>query len=344
MALPETSKRWLEQHPELKVVQSMKRRHDDHDYSDRCIYHIVLCVENRIPILGSLNAPDTNHKRAYIVPTSDGRLVEQCWNGITRHRPEIKILAFQLMPDHIHSVVFVERKMPYHLGHVINGFKTAVRKALRDYYEAQPRTAQTEQTSPSTMPSWHWEKGYYDTILRFQGQLKKMISYVHDNPQRLWIKREHPEHLTVKHNVFIDGTSVQVMGNLFLLNTPLKKVVQCSRRITEEQLSCEKERMLNLSKEGYVLVSACISPGEKQIMKAAFDLGGKQIIILENGFSPMQKPAGRQFDACKEGKLLLVAPWEHHNERRKITREQCLALNALAQKIVGQSVQSKTHE
>jgi hypothetical protein len=59
----------------------------------------------------------------------------------------------------------------------------------------------------------------------------------------------------------------------------------------------------------------------------------RRIALLENGFAPMQKPSGQRFDACSEGRLLLVAPWEHHNEQRAITREQCLALNRLADEI-----------
>lgn len=57
------------------------------------------------------------------------------------------------------------------------------------------------------------------------------------------------------------------------------------------------------------------------------------IVLVENGFSPYWKPQGKQFDACHAGNLLLV-PWPHHNDRRPITREQCLQLNELAQKIV----------
>lgn len=85
-----------------------------------------------------------------------------------------------------------------------------------------------------------------------------------------------------------------------------------------------------------MLVSPCISPGEKEVMRRAFLAGVPQIVLLENGFAPMQKPSGRRFDACSEGRLLLVAPWEHHNEQRAITREQCLALNRLADEITTQ--------
>ncbi|MBR6285344.1 MAG: hypothetical protein IKR25_13790 [Muribaculaceae bacterium] len=44
----------------------------------------------------------------------------------------------------------------------------------------------------------------------------------------------------------------------------------------------------------------------------------------------MDKPQGRQFAVFAQGRLLLVAPCEHHREHRTITRAQCLSLNALA--------------
>ena len=33
---------------------------------------------------------------------------------------------------------------------------------------------------------------------------------------------------------------------------------------------------------------------------------------------------------------MMLAPWEHHNERLTISREQCLQLNAMAQAICQQ--------
>ena len=88
-----------------------------------------------------------------------------------------------------------------------------------------------------------------------------------------------------------------------------------------------------MASQGAVLVSPCISHGEKEVMGCAFEAGYPIILLLENGFSPYQKPSGRQFDACSEGRLLLVAPWPHHDDYRKITRAQCEALNALSRDI-----------
>ena len=329
MALPESKRQWLQAHPELVMVASMKRRCDGHDYHGRAVYHVTLCVEGRKPVLGVLQAPDVRHSKPFVAMNAMGKKVKACWEDIPKYRPEVQVLAIQVMPDHLHGVLLVTRQMPCHLGQVVSGFKAGVRKALTELSKAEPRTAQTA--------SLQWEDGYHDTILRGQGQLKHMIDYVHDNPLRAWTKREHPEFFTVKRNVMIGGIEVATMGNQFLLDYPLKLVVQCSRSITEEQLTQQMSHCLAMAQAGYILVSPCISFGEKTIMKTAFEQGSRQIILLENGFSPMQKPQGRQFDACAQGRILLVAPWEHHNDCRTITREQCLALNDLANKIVEQA-------
>ena len=70
--------------------------------------------------------------------------------------------------------------------------------------------------------------------------------------------------------------------------------------------------------------------GEKLVMRAAFDAGLPTIVLLENGFTPLTKPKGEQFDACAQGRLLMLAPWEHHNEKRAITAYQCQQLNLMA--------------
>ena len=57
------------------------------------------------------------------------------------------------------------------------------------------------------------------------------------------------------------------------------------------------------------------------------------IVLVDNGFSPFYKPPGRYFDACAAGALLMLAPFPYHRERRTITREQCLTLNAWAKAI-----------
>lgn len=315
----EQRKKWWDAHPGKEKVPSMKRRKAGHDYHGRCIYMITLAVEGRYPILGKLNAPDEHRPLAWLNPSKLGERVIQHWHDITKHYPQVRNMGIQLMPDHLHGVLFVTEQMPQHLGNVIEAFKRVC--------EHDMKVLHCERFAHL------WEQGYTDSILTHEGQLDNMFQYLQKNPHHLWVKRNQPEFFTTKHDVSIDGLVVSMMGNQFLLDYPVKVFVQCSRKLTEQQIEDEVKRNLAMVRDGAVLVSACISPGEKAVMRAAHDMGARQIVLLENGFSPYWKPGGAQFDACAAGRLLLVAPWPHHNERRVITREQCLQLNSLARAI-----------
>lgn len=311
---------WWQEHHEEKGLErhpSMKRRKPSHDYSSRCIYMITLNTVGRRPVLGTLRAGDDSHPEPWLEPSALGVKVLSCWQRIAEFYPEVKLLAVQLMPEHMHGVLFVTRPMSKHLGTVLNGFKAGCNKHSREITGGVL-----------------WESGYNDMILKGEGQLERMKHYVHDNPRRGWIKRHNRDFFTIKNDVTIGDRQVATVGNQFLLEHPWKIAVRCSRSIkSDEAIAQEVERFMAMATDGAVLVSPSISPAEKKVMRAAFDAGYPLIVLLENGFSPLWKPGGGQFDACADGRLLLVAPWPHHNEYKKITRGQCQQLNDLAREI-----------
>ncbi len=305
----EQRKEWIMNHPDVRKKPSMLRRMSGHDYQAPCIYMITIVVKNHKPLLGTLRDADNHHPLPWIELTNIGNIVRDEWSNIQIHHPEIKLYTLQIMPDHLHGIIHVSERIPVHLGKIIGYFKKDSNKANNDEL---------------------WEKDYHDRILQRAGQLEQMCRYVAENPLRLWIKKSKPDYFTVHHNIKIGNMDVEIMGNRFLLNYPLKKQVRCSRKMTEEEIEFVKKRLKECDSKDIVLVSPCISHGEKEIMKCGFQEGFPQIILLENGFTKHQKPQGRQFKACSEGKLLLVSPWPHHNERKTISREQCLKLNELA--------------
>lgn len=313
MPLSENKKRWLAAHPELGRHQSMKRRHDRHDYQSPCIYMITLAIKGRRPLLGAVCNPDDSHHQPWFKPSPLGDLISQCWREMPRFYPQVRLLALQLMPDHLHGIIHVIDRLPRHLGHVINGFKVGCNRVARE-----------QSLSPL------WEEGYNDRILQSKGQLNAMFKYLNDNPRRLWIKRNHPEFFKTQQDIIIGGQSVSVMGNRFLLDSPFKVVVKCSRRMTDDEIGNATKRFLMMAQRGAVLVSPRISPGEKAVMDMIQEAGFPFIQLLENGFSPMWKPGGEMFNACATGQVLLVAPWPYHSDRHTITRDQCNRLNDLA--------------
>lgn len=157
-----------------------------------------------------------------------------------------------------------------------------------------------------------------------------MKRYLADNPFRLAMKRARPEFLRVRLDVNVCGSICSAVGNLSLLSAPRKLRVRISRSIDPALLEREKENLLAAAREGAVLVSPAISPGEKAITRAAFDEGLPLITLLDNGLDPMSKPSGERFRACAEGRLLILSPFPHRNNHITISRATCETLNALA--------------
>lgn len=341
-----------------ETIPSMTRRREGHDYEERRIYLITITVEGRRPLLGRVVGNPESAEGTSDAPRIElsplGKAVEQQWMAITHYHPEVEVLALQIMPDHLHGILFVKERMSQHLGHVIKGFKAGTNKQYRRLIESAEvgvcsaatvslRTEGQQQTittthcpKPDRKHGLLWSIGYTDGILDRQGQLENWFAYLRDNPRRLLMKRMHPEYFRVQRNVKVGAYEFSAIGNRYLLTYPVRLQVQCSRRLSEAEIAKLTTYFMEQAKRGAVLVSPSISPGEKVIMRAAFNAGYPLILLLENGFTDLAKPGGARFDACAEGRLLILAPWEHHNQRLTIKREQCLSLNDMARLICEQ--------
>lgn len=305
---------------------SMKRRRLGHDYRSRRIYMLTLTVEGRRQLLGHITGNGQSEPaEMHLSPL--GQAVSDAVLGIPKYYPAIRIIVHQVMPDHLHVVLFVTERIPVHLGRVVNGFKTGCNKVYRDLM----RQGLLDTNLPAL-----WEEDYNDTILDRKEQFARMKNYVLDNPRRYAIKRANPDLFRVQRDVRVGDYTFAALGNIFLLDAAALLQVQCSRSLTEAQMIAVRDHFLRECENGAVLVSPSISPGEKMVMRAAFERGFPIVILQENGFAPLAKPGGARFDACADGRLLLLAPWPHHNRNINITRDKALTLNQMAWAICSQ--------
>ena len=308
---------------------TMKQRSFTHDYSQRATYLVTLVVDGRKPLLGTIagdaTIPHGYPGEPYTSFTQLGKEISA--NEIPKiehYYPDVKVWKTCIMPDHIHMIVRVERALPpgVSLGTIINSFKSGCNTCywrIFNYTES-PRKGL-------------FERGYNDRILLNNPQLDRWKRYLADNPRRLLVKRNTPGFFTVLHEIDIMGEKCQIVGNRFLLDHPEKMAVIVHRRYTPQETALLREQWLACGASGGVLVSAAISPSEKEVMREAMDRGYSIILLRENGFPPLYKPSGESFNACSAGHLLQVSPWQYHTRKATITREQCLHLNALALKI-----------
>lgn len=340
-----------------ETKHSMKRRSPWHDYSRKGTYMLTLVVDGRAPLLGVLKGSVDACREPYDVPRVElselGSTIRREETGkISRFYPWVEVWKVCIMPDHIHMIIRVKEDMPRgkHLGQVVRGFKTGCSRAWWRMSKGAPsgatggtgaaeaagrRVITVPSSSPDGLLPVLFERGYNDKILLHEGQLDNWKAYLDDNPRRLLIKRQNPQLFTVLHGMSVANHECQVVGNRFLLDIPDKMAVIVHRRYTDEENARLREEWLACGERGGVLVSAAISPKEKEVMREAMNCGYRIILLRENGFPKLYKPTGESFDACHEGLLLQISPWDYHMERKTITRTQCMELNAMAEIIAG---------
>ena len=214
-----------------------------------------------------------------------------------------------------------------------------------------------------------WAPGFQDSVLFRAGQLDAMFNYLRDNPRRLAVKRLHPDLFRAVRVLRrplpgLGGVGAfAALGNRFLLDRPLVQV-QVSRRDfayrrepkaggglkiardaagvpcvaqASAAFAATCDALLARAWRGAVLLSPCVSEGEREVTRRAFAEGLPLVVLRNKGFAPLDKPSGRLFDACAAGRLLMLAPaaWPHVPGEKPMTRRDALVLNRLAQALAG---------
>ena len=368
------------------VIHRMGRRCFRWDYCGKGVYMVTMTLADRSkPLFGRLVGE--NAEAAAIELSELGRAVDAHLRRIGEFTPEIELLGAQLMPEHLHAVLRVKRRMAKPLGIALRGFKGGASQLFwrleetrrwhgeRTGGERNGERAGGERNGGRKPPLF--AEGYVDNILGSEQAVESAIRYLFDNPRRLWEKRAHPELFRVLREVRVRlavgmagdtaGASAgaptvptvgffAAIGNLALLDAPNIFQVQCSRSffayrrapdgsllkdappaVETREFVEKREGFLDAAEHGAVLLSPCISHGEREIARLAFEKGLKVATLANKGFNPLYKPGGRLFDQCAGGNLLMLAPaaWPYVPGVKKMTRIDACVLNRIAQWLSG---------
>ena len=318
------------------------------DYCQPWFYMITLVVKRRRPILGEI-------KDGKLVPSPLGAAVATAWKQIGQIFPEVEPCQYAVMPEHFHGIIWVHKRLRAPLGEVIRSFKIACTKANL----ALPAPIEIDGSTT------FWFPGLYDTILFSKGQLKRMTRYTLRNAERRWAVMQNPDLFKVTRSIAIGElissalgertaqpgvlpaapraafssalpAACDAIGNAFLAELPNKLLIQVSRRATPAEIAAKTEAALLFGNRGGAIVSGCISPGEQAVARAVREAGLPLIAIIPRGFGPYFKPSGAYFDACADGKLLMLSPFPQITKTEKLTRERCFGINAVAAALCGE--------
>lgn len=158
---------------------------------------------------------------------------------------------------------------------------------------------------------------------------------------RGFLQRECPPHLAtpealaaIEGRLLLAGGFIvcDTFGDRALLTARRCLPVVCHRK-DAARFEEQKQRCLTEAAHGAVLVSACISPREREILTECADHGFPVIIIHDNGFPDRYHPSADRLDQCMAGRLLLISPWQYHyrGNTEQVTVPFCKAMNCVAQ-------------
>ena len=110
---------------------------------------------------------------------------------------------------------------------------------------------------------------------------------------------------------------IELVGNMELLKRPLFPLV--CHRADAHLFEQQKAAVLKVAREqGAVIVTACVSPKERDIVKLLQQELLPVTEVMDNGFSDKYKPVGKNFYAVAEQRRLEVSPWEYEYRRREM--------------------------
>lgn len=298
------------------------------------LYHITLTIPSREPLLGTLVIPDGDATQARVDILPLGRALLGCLRQVPVYHPEIQVLHYCLMPDHLHAVWYVRRRMPKGIMTAVRGFWQGAKKAGRDLSSIAPNNIRQnyQERIFTEMP-----------FVRPMGQRRQLpatLRYIDMNPQRLATKRLMPGFFRVQEGIEIAGRTYSGVGNIALLQAERYAPVHVRRTMVDEAEHGDDKRLRDYmngcvlaARKGTVMVSPFISLQEKQVMEVLLKEERPFIYIAENGFRDYYKPQDGLFDAVAAGRVLILSPWEYDADRRHVTRADCMAMNTMAEEI-----------
>lgn len=303
-----------------ETEHSMNRRHHSHRYNDVGTYLVTIVVAGRKPVFGHIEGdikalPHTADYPSTVLSSLGQKVLLEELPKMHAVYPMVEVWKACIMPDHIHLIVRINAPLPQkkYLGNVIGAFKGGVSRAWGE----------------GTL----FDENYNDRILMRENQLDNWKAYLQANPFRWLVIHSYPDLMQKALCLKIAGVRYGAFGNFMLLRHPEKVQVFFHRKMeddrpddqqtpnaqgprwkipTEQTLFWENEhnRLMEIAKQGDVLVTPGISECEKRIKNECLAHRYRLIHIQDKPIGKYWKPELSRFEACAAGSLLILAPWQ----------------------------------
>ncbi|NOX46993.1 MAG: transposase [Chlorobi bacterium] len=178
------------------------------DYGWNGKYFITIVTKNRIHYFGKIDENKTMHL------SESGKIAEKYWYEIPKHFPFAVLDEFIVMPNHIHGIVFIDKKRDdmklsdddraersRDKACLVSRQQLTSTKSLKEHLTpGQKRFRNPGKNNISSIfgsyksvvsnnahkinPEFDWQSRFHDHIIRDDAELDRIRYYIRNNPKK----------------------------------------------------------------------------------------------------------------------------------------------------------------
>ena len=282
---------------------------------------------------GGVSTPSTKSRTHFPLPALSqpgaphielsplGIKVKESLERMPQVEPQIELVCYSIMPNHIHFIIAVRGELSRPIGTIIRSFMGATSRSLHmlrteGKIQWNSAAASIARKASTEKPSL-WQPGYCIGICHTEQKLHTRIGYVIENPFFGILETERHDFMKRTMMLTIKGRRYSGYGNMLLLKEPDRLQVFCHRNhpVTHEPYHLtqdfreEKQAILNAAADGVVIITPGISPGEADIMWSVLQNGGYVINIQQEEIPISDKwhPEKERRIYCSQGQMLVLS-------------------------------------
>ncbi len=149
----------------------------NYDYSQNGAYFITICTIDKKYLI------DSDKIRA---------IIQETWDNLPKHYPEVILDEFVIMPNHIHGIIIINNNFYNFVG---AGLRPA-RKLSEIVKSFKSFSSREINKLLSTPGQSFWQRNYYEHVIRNEQDLHETRTYIRENP----IKWEIDQYNLAQHH------------------------------------------------------------------------------------------------------------------------------------------------
>ena len=176
-----------------KIYHRRSIRLTGYDYTQNGCYFLTICTRNRECLFGEI-------QNAEMFLSNIGEKVNDCWQEIPNHFPQIVLHDYVIMPNHVHGIIEINNidAIESNNGVIVgaNNYSPANYSPLRSSTNPASLSSRPNGTSRTVgsvvrgfkigvtkqMGFSPWQRNYYEHIIRNDESYQNIVQYMAQNP------------------------------------------------------------------------------------------------------------------------------------------------------------------